>query len=389
MRAGPLALAALALAGCGGARVAHAARPVRGVVRYCADSSFERPAATTFNRAHAGQGLSVRLTVFRSSARVAAAVGRGECDVVELDADEVPRWAAAGTLRDITAHVRARRGEFVPATLRSGHYSRRDWALPLYAIAGLLYARAYPLPHTLQALYRRGGFLYGDGPDSALAFYETAYAAGGRVLSPDGRHGALDSAPNRAALSLLVSAATHGRVTGAPATRAYRRFLDGHGRFMRNWTSFAGDPELADMTQGITVAPLPPFAGGHPATLLLGRDLAVTRTARDVPAALAFIDARTSVAGEHRGARNGYLPTLARSYGPGELQNVLGGSRSARALRQAVTLPVTPHSDEITQVLQGVMDAALSRRMPVARALRRGDRAIDEILANDAPGGEA
>jgi multiple sugar transport system substrate-binding protein len=330
----------------------------------------------------------VRLTVLTSPKRFATALRRGECDVVELEADEVPRYAAGGMLRDLTAHVRARRREFVPATLRSGHYARRDWAVPLYAITGLLYARAYPLPHTLQELYRRGGLVYADGP-SELAFYETAYAAGGRVLSPDGRHGALDSAPNRAALSLLASAVAHGRVTGARADRAFRRFMEGHGRFMRNWTSFAGDPELSDMAKGVSVTSLPPFAGGHPAPLMLGADLAVTRAAHDVPAALAFIDARVSVPGERRGARNGYLPPLLRSYGPGELQNVMGGSRTARALRQAVTLPVTPHIDEIGQIVRGVVAAATARRMTVARALREGDRAIDEILANDAPGGEA
>jgi trehalose/maltose transport system substrate-binding protein len=375
--------------GCGGVRVAHATPPVTGTVRYCATEPHERAAATAFNRAHARQGLSVRLTVHARAKSLAAAVKRGECDVVELAAAEVASYAAAGALRDLTAHVRARRREFVPATLLSGHYAKRDWALPVWVEVGMLYSRYYPIPKTLQDLYRRGGVVYGDGLDSPVGFLETAYAAGGRVLSPDGRHSALDSAPNRAALALLRAAVAQRRVRSLTAPAALHSYVHGHARFMRNWSSYVGDDAFLDGQVHGQLTPLPPFAGGRPATLMVGMELAVTRTARDPRAALAFVDGRVSVAAARPGAHSGYLPPLRRSYSDDERLNILGGGWVMRALRHAATLPVTPHLAQIDDVLTLTVRAALTGRLSVERALRQGSRAIDAVLANAAPGDES
>jgi multiple sugar transport system substrate-binding protein len=383
-----LVVVPLALAGCGGARVAHATAPVKGTVRYCATPS-ERPAAKAFNRAHAREGLTVRLSAFTSAKRFAGAFKRGRCDVAEIPSMDVARYAAAGALRDLTAHVRERRREFLPATLLSGHYAKRDWALPLYEDVGMLYARHYPLPKTLQALYRRGGVVFGDGPDTPLAFLETAYAAGGRVLTPDGRHSALDSAPNRAALALLRAAVARRRVIAASATGAYRRFVHGRARFMRNWSSMLTGRALSSGRVAANLSPLPPFEGAEQATLMLGEELVVPRAARNPRAALAFVDARVSVPGVRPGARNGYLPPLRASYSDDERINVLGGGWVMRALRHAATPPVSPHLDKIGRVIAYAVDAALSGRTSVERALHQGSRAIDALLANAAPGDES
>jgi multiple sugar transport system substrate-binding protein len=389
MRAAPLALAALALAGCGGARMARATAPVKGTVRYCANETQERAAATAFNRAHARSGLSVRLTVYERPKALAGAIKQGQCDVVELVSTDVARYAAAGMLRDITAHVRARRREFLPATLLSGHYAGRDWALPLWAEVGMLYSRYYPIPKTLQDLYRRGGVVYGDGPDSAIGFLETAYAAGGRVLSADGHRSALDSAPNRAALTLLRTALAHRRVRAATAGKAFHSYVHGHAQYMRNWSSYVGTPAFLGGEVHGQLTPLPPFAGGQPATLMVGEDLAVTRTARNPRAALAFLDGRVSVAATRKAAHAGYLPPLRRSYSAAERLNVLGGSWVLRALQHAATFPVTPHFTKIVDAVTLTVHAALTGRMSVERALREGSRVIDEILASEAPGDES
>jgi multiple sugar transport system substrate-binding protein len=385
---GRLIVVGLALTGCGGARVVQAAQPVKGTVRYCAGESSERFDVKRFNRAHARQGLVVRLRVLAQPKRLAAAIKHGQCDVVELLGAQVAGYAAAGALRDLTAYVGRRRHEFLPATLHSGHYARRDWAVPLYENIALLYAHTYALPRTLQQLYLGGGLVYADGPDSALGFFETAYAAGGRVLTPDGRHSALDSPQNRAALALIRAAVVRGRATGGSARYAYREFLHGKARFMRNYGWYVATPALYQR-RTLQVAPLPPFAGGRQASLMLDTELAVSRAARNLPAALAFIDARVSLAGVRPGARSGYLPPLASSYDDYERSNVLGGGYVMRALRHAVTLPVTPHFAEIGTIVAGAVSAAVTDRLTVAQALRRASRAIDQVLANDAPGGEA
>lgn len=386
---GRLIVVGLALTGCGAARVGQAAQPVKGTVRYCAIEPGERAAAKAFDHAHARQGLSVHLRVLTSGKRLVAALKGGQCDVAELAGYDVPRLAAAGTIRDLSAYIRGRRKEFVPASLHSGHYAKRDWAVPMYLDVGLLWSHTYALPKTLQQLYLRGGFVFGDGPDTALAFLETACAAGGSVLSPDGRHSALDSRQNRAALALMREAVVRGTVRAATGDDAYRSFARGGARFMRNWATLTVRNAAFRGRRETNLSPLPPFAGGRPATLMVGMDLTVTRSARNVRAALAFIDGRTSVAGERPGAGVGYLPALVRSYDDYERQNVVAGPFVMRALRHAVSLPVTPHLSAITSVIGYAVHAAIAGRMSVARALHEGSRAIDQILANGAPGGEA
>jgi multiple sugar transport system substrate-binding protein len=389
VRALPWLAAALALAGCGAAK--HAAAPApKGVVRYCTTDEFdsEGRAVLQFNQAHERKGLSAVLVRFTNDKRLARGIKDGRCDVAALPMFDMGRYAAAGGLLDLSRHVAGRRSEFFPAALATARYAGRDWGLPLYVDVGVLFARTGRLPATLQELWRRGGFIYGDGPDSSLAFLETAYAAGGGILTPDGRRSALDSPENLRALELMRSGVRSGKVRGYANTRAYKIYMKGHGTFMRNWSSAgAGDDRLGD--SDVKIVALPPFDGGKAATLLVGFDLVVLRTSKRPQAALAFLDARVSPAGARAAARSGLLSPLVKSYDDSEVTNGPGGHSLKAALERGVALPVTPHLVTILQTVTTTVDLALSGRVSPRRALRIASKAIDSTLATAAPGDES
>jgi multiple sugar transport system substrate-binding protein len=390
VRALPWLAAALALAGCGAEKRASQAAGPKGVVRYCSDDPFDTEArgVLRFNQEHEKRGLSAVLVRFTNARRLARGIKQGRCDVASMSMFDVAGYAAGGSLLDLTRHVASRRKEFFPATLTSGHYAGHDWALPLAVDVGVLYARTQTLPDTLQELYARGGFIYGDGPDSPLAFLETAYAAGGRVLTSDGQHSALDSPENARALALLRSGVTSGNVHGYPSQRAYKTYMKGHATFMRNWSSSGlGDDRLSD--DRVKVVALPPFKGGRPATLLVGYDIVVLKTTKQPRAALAFLDARVSPAGARLPARKGLLSPLVQSYDDSELTSTPGGDSSKAALERAVAAPVTPHLEQIVSTLAIAVDGALSGRVSTRTALRRASKDIDAILATEAPGDES
>ena len=347
-----LLLAGLALAGCGGAAESQPP-PVKGVVRYCSTDSYqtESAAAARFNRIHAPRGLSVRLVVLRDYRRLGRALKANRCDVAELSIEELGGYAAAGGLRDLTAQLQPRRHEFFPGALAAVHYAKRDWGVPLWLDVGLLFARTETLPATLQDVYRHGGFVYGDGPDTPLAFLETAYAAGGRVLTPDGRHSALDSPENRRALSLMLSAVRRGKLRGGSGFAAYRRYMDGDATYMRNWSTAVPQGLDEDLPDDVHITPLPPFAGGRAVTLMVGSDLVVPRGSRNVRGALAFIGDRVSVAGARPAARGGQLSPLVKSYDDFALTETPGGPALKGALLRAVPPPVTPHEEELAQAI--------------------------------------
>jgi hypothetical protein len=59
------------------------------------------------------------------------------------------------------------------------------------------------------------------------------------------------------------------------------------------------------------------------------------------------------------------------------------------ALERAVTAPVTPHQDDIIDVLALCVDTTLRGRMSPRAALRLASKQIDSLLADEAPGDES
>ncbi|HEX2102668.1 MAG TPA: extracellular solute-binding protein [Solirubrobacteraceae bacterium] len=209
----------------------------KGRVTYCTgkDTTGEtKEWSKRFNAKHTAQGLSVKILEFPASADeqrnqfVQRQEARApECDVFRSDVIWTAEFASQGWLYDMTAYVERIKDRFIESSLETATYDGRIWGVPSYTNAALLYYRTDKVskaPATWQEVYDQAAA--GDGIVFQGAAYEgltcdwleLAFAAGGSVLSGDGKKATIDSPQNVAATKLMVDAVRRGAAPRAVAT---------------------------------------------------------------------------------------------------------------------------------------------------------------------------
>jgi multiple sugar transport system substrate-binding protein len=387
------------------ARTATPAKPDRVTVTFCASPfapSAETAAVVRFNKAHGDDGLRARFRRLPDSAQdqydaLVRLVGHG-CDVAELDVVWIGDFAAAGVLVDLTEHVEARKDEFIGATVETARYDDRYWGVPRSSDVGLLYYRTDvgAAPKTWQDVYdiagRKHGIVYQGAAYESLTtnFVEIAYAAGGRVLSEDGRASAIDSAENLRALKLMrdgiVRGAAPSAVTELREEDARLAFSAGRATFMRNWSyahALADLPAQSKVVGKFTVAPLPAFGQRAPSGVLGGRDLVVATGTDNEQASLTLLDFLT---GEDEIGRSmadfSIVPPLEAAYDAPDIGGSLPHYAQLRAaLEAAKPRPVTAGWGTISNAIFTNVHAALEGRVTPRAALQAADRQIERVLA--------
>ena len=166
-----------------------------------------------------------------------------QCDVLGLDVVWTAQFASQGWLKDLSGAVDRRRSEFIPSTLATANYQGKYWALPFNTNAGFLYYRTDQVPkppsdwtQVYNEAKAKNGIVYQGSQYEGLTvdYLELLYAAGGKVLSGDGKSAAIDSPQATQALQLMVngikrappprrSSPTRRRRRGAPSSPASTR----------------------------------------------------------------------------------------------------------------------------------------------------------------------
>jgi multiple sugar transport system substrate-binding protein len=247
-----LAGAALLAAGCGGddstsggssssssgsgvtkgAKVApplDEAKGAKGTVTFCAgkdNSGGYHDAVSRFNERYSSQGLTAKLVEFPngSDEQRAQAIQRlqaksSQCDVYQADVIWTAEFASQKWIMDLSKYVESRADEFIPSTLAPLKYDGRYWGVPQVTGAGLLYRRTDQVPDppaSWQALYKEAeqhdGFAYQGAPYEGLTcnFVELASAAGGSILSEDGKKAEFDTPENLEILKFMVDGVRNG-----------------------------------------------------------------------------------------------------------------------------------------------------------------------------------
>ena len=120
----------------------------------------------------------------------------------------VQKW-----LYDLTPYVEQRRDEFIPSTFETATYEDKVWGVPHKTNAGFLYYRTDQVDEvrkTWQEVYAKAAETDGIAYQGAayegrtVDFLELAFAAGGKVLSDDGKTAEIESPENLAALEFMV-----------------------------------------------------------------------------------------------------------------------------------------------------------------------------------------
>ena len=428
-RAAVLVVGVLALAGCGddgggggsggsseqgateGAKKAptlEASKGAKGTVTMCAGkdtSGALTEAIKLFNKQHAADGLKVEkfelaadATAVREQFIQRAQAKSDECDVLQADIIWTAEFAQQKWLMDLSDYANARKDEFIPSTLSSFDYDGKMWGLPQVTGAGLLYRRtdqAPDVPATWQELYAQGakadGFAYQGAPYEGLTcnFVELSSAAGGRILSEDGKKAEFDSPENLKALQLMVDGMKSGGAVKASRTfmeePARMAFESGRATFMRNWSyAYALAKKATKVKDKVEVSPLPPFEGGGKGGVLGGNGPVVSAFTDNPEGSVAWLDFWTSEETIKRDAAKYSLPpTMPQLYDDPAVVKTLPYAKELRAaVESATSRPVSPVYSQISQAVYTNVNKAIGGQMSPEDALKKGQEQIETALSS-------
>jgi trehalose/maltose transport system substrate-binding protein len=379
----------------------------KGNVTLCMgkDTSGDKTALTKqFNQQFKSQGLSAKLLEFSTSAdeQRAQFVQRqeaksGECDVFYSDVVWTAEFSSQKWIYDMTPYVKSRESELIPATLESVSYDGKIWGMPQQTDAAFLYYRTDQVkqpPKTWQEAYKvagaDNGIVYQGMPYEGLTcdFLELAFAAGGQVLSEDGKKAMIDSPENLKALKFMVSGVKDGTAANGVTTydeEASRRYWEsGKATFMRNWpyTYALGQKTGTKVAGKQGVMPLPQFEGGGKAGILGGHNLVISVYSDNPGAALKYADFLTSKESETTMFRDFSLaPTLAAVYDdPGVKKKIPFAAELKQAVSQAKARPVSPVYPQISQAIYKNVNEALAGRVSPEDALKNAQSQMEKAL---------
>jgi multiple sugar transport system substrate-binding protein len=382
--------------------------PPKGTIHYCQgkDTTGDAKAKVKlFNQKYASQGWKATLTEFSASAdqQRTAFIQRqqaksGDCDVFSSDVIWTAEFASQKWLYDLTPYVNAQRSKFIGAPLETVHYGGKYWGVPFASDAAFLFYKPKDTPNpptTWQQVYadaaKQGGIVYQGAPYEGLTcdFLELAFAAGGQVLSPDGKKSAINSAQNLKALQLMVDGIKNGSAPKAVTTymepETDQAWTSGRYGFMRNWTyAYAADNTGASKVKGdYKVAPLPSFEGGGKAGILGGHNSVISVYSKNPGLALKFADFSASEEWQKISLLKYSLAAVVPGvYSDPDVKKAIPyASELLQALSQAKARPVSPVYPQISQAIYKNVNDALAGRLSPQDALKKADSQISSALA--------
>ena len=376
----------------------------KGEVTYCTGkdtSGAQKFAIEEFNKAN--PGVTAKLLEFSTSADEQRTqfvqrqeAKNGECDVFYADVIWTAEFASQDWLYDMTPYVDSRKSDLIEATLSSVTYEDKIWGMPQQTDAAFIYYRTDQVdevPATWQELYevagQNDGIVYQGAPYEGLTcdFLELAYAAGGQVLSEDGKTSVINSPENVEALTLMVDGIKNGVAANGVTTymeeESRRYFENGRATFMRNWPYAYALGEKAPKVKGkFAVAPFPEWEGGTKAGILGGHNLVISQFSENPGAALKLVDFVTNEEMQIAQFRDYSLaPVLTAAYDDPAVQKKYDFATDLRdAVSQANSRPVSPVYPQVSQAIYKNVNEALAGRVSPEDALKTAQSEMQAAL---------
>ena len=414
---------AVALAGCGGddsgtageAPAKAEGKPIdvkamdgaKGDVTYCTgkDTTGEtKEWSKRFNAKFGSQGLKVKVVEFPASAdeQRTQFVQRQEakapdCDVFRSDVIWTAEFASQGWLYDLTPYVDTIKDRFIPSSLETASYDGKIWGVPSYTNAALLYYRKDKVdeaPATWQELYSgakgQGGIVFQGAAYEGLTcdWLELAFAAGGEVLSEDGKKAVIDSPENVEATKLLADAVKSGAapkgVVNFMEPESLTAWQTGKPAYMRNWPYAYGLSQDTDKLKGkFAVATLPEFEGGGRAAILGGGNSVISVYSKNPGGALAVVDLLASQDWQTTlTAKFSQASPLKATWDQPEVQKAIPFHAELRqAIEQARARPVSPVYPQISQAIYKNVNKAITGQTSPEDAMKQAQSDIEKALA--------
>ena len=321
----------------------------------------------------------------------------GECDVFYADVIWTAEFASQKWIYDMTPYVESKKDSLIEATLDSVTYDGKIWGMPQQTDAAFLYYRTDQVdevPATWQEVYevagQNDGIVYQGAPYEGLTcdFLEIAYAAGGEVLSEDGKKAVIDSPENLKALQFMVDGVKNGVAANGVTTymeeESRRYFESGRATFMRNWPyAFAlGEKKGSKVAGKFDVAPFPEFEGAGTAAILGGHNDVISVFTDNPGAALKLVDFLSSEEEQITMFRDYSLaPVVTAAYDdPGVQKKYKFATDLKESVAQARSRPVSPVYPQISQAIYKNVNEALAGRVSPEEALKNAQSQMQSAL---------
>jgi len=378
----------------------------KGDIVYCQGKDTPGDAKASiagFNEKFASQGITAKLVEFPADAQQQRnqfvqrqEAKSGECDVFSADVVWTAEFANQKWIYDLTPYIEPRKDDFIPATLATVTYDGKFWGAPDTSDSGLLYYHSKDVdgvPATWQELYKEAatmdGVVYQGAAYEGLtcSFLELAFAAGGKVLSEDGKKAEFDSPENLEALKFMVEGIKDGAAPKSVPTymeeEARRAFESGRATFMRNWPYAYSVGKKNKNAPPFEVAPFPEWEGGGKAGILGGHNDVISVFSENPGAALALVDYRTTEEDQLRKASEFSLPpAMASVYDDPKVKKAIPYADQLKdAIAQAKSRPVSPVYPQISEAIYKNVNKALSGAVSPEEALKTGQAEMEQALA--------
>lgn len=327
-------------------------------------------------------------------------------DVLQLDVVWTPEFAAAGWIAGLD-RFQPPVDRFFDAAVTAHQWRGAQFALPWFVDVGMLYWRTDLLdapPRDLEelaALARSGraragipfGFVWQGARYEGLVtvFLEHLGAFGGAILDETGRV-VVDSPAAVAALTYMRDG-IHADGFVPPAVLTWQEeqsrfaFQSGQAVFMRNWPyaySLLQDEAQSSVAGRVGVTAMPSGPAGAPTAALGGSALAINAHSDQPDAAYALIEFLLQPEQMIERARvAGQFPTRPALYDTPALNQALAmpAADALRVIERAVSRPVTPVYNQLSEILQISLHRALTRQQEPRAALEDAATAMRALLA--------
>ena len=380
--------------------------PPKGTITFCQGkdtTGIGHDLVQSFNAKYAAQGWKAQLVEFPASAdqQRAQFIQRQQahspsCDVFSSDVIWTAEFSSQHWLYDLTPYVQAQASKFIAAPLQTVHYGGKYWGVPETSDAGFLFYRKDKVstpPTTWQQVYAAakaaGGLVYQGAPYEGLTcnFLELAFAAGGQVVSADGKTSLINSPQNLKALELMVSGIKSGAAPQAVTTymepETDQAFDSGKYGFMRNWTYAYAADNTGSVKGKYAVLPLPSFAGAGRASVLGGHNSVISVYSKNPGLALKFADYYASPDFQVKAlAKYSQAAIIPSVYSNAAVKKAVPyAAELLAALNQAKARPVSPVYPQISEAIYKNVNDALAGRVSPQAALQAADSKIKAALA--------
>jgi len=382
-------------------------KDAKGTVTYCTgkDTTGEtKEWRRLFNEKYADQGLQAKVIEFPASAdeQRTQFIQRQEakasdCDVFRSDVIWTAEFASQGWIYDLTPYVESIKDRFIPAPLETATYEGKIWGSPQYTNSALIYYRTDKVdeaPTTWQSLYetagQEGGIVFQGAAYEGLTcdWLELAFAAGGSVLSEDGKQATIDSPENVAATKLMADAVQSGAAPKAVTTymepESLAAWQTGKYAFMRNWPyAYALSQDTAKLKGKFKVAPLPEFEGAGTAGILGGANSVISVYSENPGGALALVDYLSSEEWQTILLSKYSVPSpVAAVYDKPEVQKAIPfHAELKKGIEQARARPVSPVYPQISQAIYKNVNRALTGQTSPEEAMKQAQTDVEKALA--------